>query len=190
MENNKSMKKALKMALLLVTSLLIGYVSAESYTELFMYGTNITIIQSKVYFVPGSDTNTISSAGIEGNGTTVTFDQIQIKPGEVLIYEEAVNITNKAGASKTITLSLDSISGAFTTNNFEYINVSVIATNGSTMGNVIHIVPPGGSGSNTTTTGPIIMPNDAEWAIKWVIKAANTATVNDSINVTIEVKVE
>jgi len=98
MENNKSMKKALKMALLLVTSLLIGYVSAASYTELFMSG-NISIIQSKVYFVSGSDTNTISSTGIQGNGTTVTFDQIQIMPGEVLIYEEAVNITNKAGAS-------------------------------------------------------------------------------------------
>ena len=189
MENNKSMKKALKMALLLVTSLLIGYVSAASYTELFMSG-NISIIQSKVYFVSGSDTNTISSTGIQGNGTTVTFDQIQIMPGEVLIYEEAVNITNKAGASKTITLSLDSISGAFTTDNFEYINVSVIATNGSTMGNVIHIVPPGSTDSNTTTTGPITMPNNAEWAIKWVIKAANTATVNDSIDVTIEVKVE
>ena len=189
MENNKSMKKALKMALLLVTSLLIGYVSAASYTELFMSG-NITIIQSKVYFVPGSDTNTISSTGIQGNGTTVTFDQIQITPGEVLIYEEAVNITNKAGASKTITLSLDSISGAFTTDNFEYINVSVIATNGSTMGNVIHIVPPGSTDSNTTTTGPITMPNNAEWAIKWVIKAANTATVNDSISVTIKVRVE
>ena len=190
MEGNRSTRKILKMTLLLITSLLIGYVSAASYTELFMYGTPITIIGSKVYFVDGSNTTTISSAGIQGNGTTITFDQIEITPGETLIYEEAVNITNKAGVSKTLNLSLDSISGDFTTNNFEYINVSVIATNGTTMGNIIHIVPPGSSDTNTTSTGPITMPSNVEWSIKWVIKAANTATINDSISVTIKVRVE
>ena len=185
MKENKKAIKMLKVMFLLATSMLIGYVSASAYSELFIYGPTINIGLASVYFTEGSDTSTLSGE-ISSTNTTVNFGAISIEPGQTLTYNEAVNITNQAGTTKMINLSLYELTGQFSAN-FEYIEVSVVATNGTTVGNAINITS---SGSNVTSTGLISMPNGAEWAIKLVVKAKATATPSASVSIKLKVRVE
>ncbi|MCD6431763.1 hypothetical protein J7L33_03555 [Candidatus Bathyarchaeota archaeon] len=181
-------RKIIKFAMLLLTSMLISFASVAAYTELFMHGNTITIGTASVSFTQGDDTTTMGgSDAINDQGTEVTFDQIpNIEPGEVRTYNEAVNITNGAGSTKTINISLYSLSGNWS-QNFDYINITVIAKNGTAVGNTIKIVS---SGSNVTSTGDISMPPGEEWAIKWVIKAKTTATNGQSITIVFKVEVD
>jgi len=181
-------KKSLKILALLITSLLISFASAETYTELFMHATPISIGSPGVYFVAGANTTAMGGGdAINSQGTEVTFDTITaVKPGEVRTYEKAVNITNNAGAAKTLNMSLDSLTGMFS-NNFEYINITIVASNGTALGQTIKILP--SPGTNITSTGNINIVDSATYTIKWVIKAKTTATSGQSINVTLRVKV-
>jgi len=179
-------KKTLKFVTLLITSLLISLVSAASYSELFMYATPISIGTAKVQFTDGANTTSISSAGITGGGTEVTFDNITIEPGETRTYEQAVNITNNAASPKTINISFVSLTGQWITN-FDYINVTMFSPTGTQKGNSIEIVS---SGENVTETGGQSIPDGEIWTIRWIIKAKQGAAVTESISITFKVKVE
>ena len=182
---NINYKKSLKLIALLITSLLISFASAQSYSELFMYGTDITIGTADVKFVAGGNTTTMGS--INSQGTEVTFDVIpDIKPGEVRTYVQAVNITNNAASPKTINISFVSLTEPWSTN-FDYINVTMIDASGTQKGNSIEIVS---SGTNVTETTGQSLPNGEIWTIKWIIKAKQSATVTESISITFKVKVE
>jgi len=179
-------KKIAKIVTLLITSLLIGFASAQTYSELFMHGTPITIGTAGVKFTNGNDTLTISTGGINSMGTEVTFDNITaIEPGEARTYVQAVNITNTAGATKTINISLYSLTGKLSAN-FEYLNITLLDGTGAAKGDNITL---SGSGNATETQGQQI-PNNGVWSVRWIIKAKTTATESDSISVTLRVKVE
>lgn len=181
-------KKSLKFVTLLLSSLLIGFASAAAYSELFMKGMPITIEAASVKFVSGDDTETLGgSDAINTAGTEVTFDLITIKQGETLTYDEAVNITNQAGSAKSITITLDSLTGDFQSN-FDFINITIIASNGSSLGSIK--VFPVGEGENSTTLGPLTMLDQETWAVQWSLKADADATTNESINIVLKVKVE
>ena len=184
---NKNYKKPLKFLILLLTSLLISFVSAQSYSELFMHGTPITIGSAGVQFVSGANTTAMGNTdAINAAGTEVTFDEISIEPGETLTYDQAVNISNTAGSTKTLNMSLSSLTGNFSTN-FNYINITIFNGTGSAMGNDIEIVS---SGTNVTYTGAIQIADNAEYTVRWIINAKTTATDSESINITFKVKVE
>lgn len=185
MEINR--KKSLKIIALLVTSLLISFASAETYTELFMSATPISVGTAGVYFVSGSNTTAMGGGdAINTAGTVATFDSIAaIKPGEVRTYEEAVKVTNNAGSTKTLEMTLDSLTGMFS-NNFDEINMTLLAANGTALGQTIKILP---SGSNVTTTGNVLIADGATYTIRWVINAKLAATTGQSINVVLKVKV-
>ena len=181
-------KKTLKLITLLITSLLISFVSAQTYSELFMHATPITIGTAKVTFENGTDTVTLGGPdAINTAGTEVTFDSIpSIEPGQTVTYDQAVNITNGAGPTKTLNMSFYSLTGDFSTN-FEYINVTIIAANGTSLGSSIEIVS---SGTNVTSTGNIPMAGGETWTVRWIIDVKTGATEGQSINVTLKVKVE
>ena len=186
---NTNYKKAIKLMALLLTSLLIGFVSAQTYTELFMYGNNITIGTAEVKFIAGANTTTMGgSDAINTAGTTVTFDQIpNIKPNAETTYEQAVNITNGGSAAKNITLTLESTTGNFSTN-FDYLNITIIAANGTELGNDIQLVS---SGTNVTTSGTISsITNGETWTVRWIINTKADAVNGESFSVTLKVKVE
>ena len=186
---NTNYKKAIKLMALLLTSLLIGFVSAQTYTELFMYGNNITIGTAGVKFVAGANTTTMGGGNaINAAGTTVTFGQIpNIEPSQTVTYDQAVNITNGGSAAKNITLTLDSITGNFSTN-FDYLNITIIAANGTALGNSVELVS---SGTNVTTSGVISsITNGETWTVRWIMNTKASATIGESISVTLKVKVE
>ena len=180
-------KKSLKFVILLLTSLLIGFASVSAYNEMFMYASPISIGIAGVQFTSGTNTTSISSQGPTSGGTVITFDTITaIQPGETRTYEQAVNITNSAGSTKTINISLVSLTGLFSAN-FEYINITMFDASGTQKGNSIEIVS---SGLNVTETGGQQIANNAVWRIRWIIKAKNEATNGAQIYVTFKVKVE
>ncbi|MGB9671520.1 MAG: hypothetical protein ACPLZY_00055 [Candidatus Norongarragalinales archaeon] len=182
--SNLNNRKAIKFAILLLTSALISFASVAAYTEMFMTAT-IGIGTASVHFVNGNNTTAIGS--INTQGTEVTFNNIpNLEPGEIRTYNEAVNITNGAGSTKAINISLYSLTGNWS-NNFDYVNLTVIAANGTALGTTITILS---SGENVTSTGDISMLNGEIWAIKLVIKAKTDATQGQSITVVFKVEVE
>jgi hypothetical protein len=186
---NAKYKKTLKIVTLLISAIIIGTVSAASYSELFMYGTNITIGSASVIFTAGSDTSEVTGGtGILSPYTTVTFDNMTgIEPGETRTYNEAVNITNSAGVAKNVGIDLDgSLTGEFS-DNFDYIYISMIDAANTTKGTQIELVP---TGSNVTSTGSVSMSNGEVWAVKWVIKAKIDATDGQTVSLTLKVTVQ
>jgi len=179
---NINYKKSLKLITLLLSSLLIAFVSAQTFSELYMRATPITVSSADVVFTGGGDTATIGQ--IYYGGTEVNFTGMQVKQGETQTYQEAVNITNNASLAKNITLTVISTSGNLTA--FNYVNVSVIDENGDLKGQSIYI----STGSNTTTTGKIAMDNGKEWAVRWEISAATHAEAGTELYVTIKLTVE
>lgn len=183
---NAKYKKSLKIVTLLISAIIIATVSAASYSELFMYGTDIEIKAATVYFSEGGNTTLLCSTALPAAATEVDFDQVpDIEAGSTVIYEEAVNITNGAGASKDVTIDLDSLTGYFDTN-FDYVNITMINANNVTQGNNIEIVS---IGSNVTTTGPATMSDGDIWAVRWIIKAKTDATPTESFSITLKVTV-
>jgi hypothetical protein len=184
---NAKYKKSLKIVTLLITSIIIATVSAASYSELFMYGSPITVASASVSFTDGDNTTDVSSVGISSAGTEITFNTMSIEPGETVTYEEAVNITNGAGDSKTITMDVDlnSVTGYFDTN-FDYVNITMIDAGGNPKGASIEIVS---TGTNVTTTGGQAMADTEVWAVKWIIAAKNDATPAQAFSITLKVTV-
>jgi len=186
--NTLKNKKSLKIVTLLVSSLIIATVAADSYSELFMHGSSITIGTASVTFTNGGNTTSLSSAGISSAGTEVTFNTIPaIEPGATVTYEEAVNITNGATASKDVTIDLYSLTGDFDSN-FDYINITMIGDNSTAQGNSIEIVS-SASGSNVTSTGAAPMAVGDVWAVRWIIKAKTDATPAESFSISLKVTV-
>jgi hypothetical protein len=186
---NAKYKKTLKIVTLIITSLIIATVSAASYSELFMYGTDITIGSAGVIFTAGSDTSEVTGGtGIVSPYTTVTFDNMtNIQPGETRTYSEAVNITNSAGVTKDVSIDLDgSLSGAFS-DNFDYIYISMVNGTGTTQGTQIQLLP---TGSNVTSTGSVSMSDGEVWSVSWIIKAKIDATDGQAVSLTLKVTVQ
>jgi hypothetical protein len=179
-------KKSLKIVTLLACSIIIATVAADSYSELFMHGSGIAVGSASVYFTAGGNTTLLSSAGISSAGTEITFNTIPaIEPGATVTYEEAVNITNAAGASKEVTIDLYSLTGDFDTN-FDYVNITMIGDNSAAQGNSIETVS---TGSNVTITGAATMADGDVWAVKWIIKAKTDATPLESFSISLKVTV-
>jgi hypothetical protein len=183
---NAKYKKSLKIVTLLITAIIIATEAAYAYSELFMYGSGITITDTRVTLVDGSDTLTISTNGVENSGTTVDFDKITIAVDELLTYDEAVNIQNTAGSAKDLDLTVTGLTGEFSTN-FDYIYIQVFDETPTEAGAQIQMLP---SGSNVTTTGTISIPNGETWTVQWTIKASVGATATESIDMTVQLTVQ
>lgn len=186
--NSIKSKKSLKIVILLATSLIIATVSAATYSELYIYGTSIGIASAAVQFTAGDDTATLGGGdAINSAGTTVTFDSFpDVEPGATVTYPEAVNLTNSAGATKTITVTVDSITGDFATN-FDYLYIQMVAANGTSVGTRIEEVS---TGSNVTSTGATMMLDTEVWAFSWELKAKSDAAPGESFVITLKVLVE
>jgi hypothetical protein len=184
--NSIKSKKSLKIVTLLITSMFIATAAVHAYSELFMYGSGITITDSRVAFVAGADTSTISSVGVEDSGTTVTFDTITIAVDELLTYDDAISIQNTAGSAKDIDLTVTGLTGHFSVN-FEYVYIAMFNPSVVQQGAQIQMVA---SGSNVTTTGSVSIPNGETWTVQWIIKASVDATADESIDITVQLTVQ
>jgi hypothetical protein len=181
---NAKYKKILKIVSLLITSIFIATVAAETYSELFMHGSSITITDNRVILEAGTDTPDISSAGVVNDGTEVTFNNIEVAKGSTVTYNEAVKITNNAGEDRSVAIDVTTFDSAYWSDDFDHIYITMYS--GTTqMGDQIRYVA---TGSNVTSTGtPVTIPDGATWTVQWEIEAKVAASASHTVSLTARV---
>jgi hypothetical protein len=180
---NAKYKKSLKIAILLISSLLIAGVSASTYYTMFMNADVGVSSGNLVVFSPGTDWG--SSTMGDGNQTCTLA--LSGGNGTIATYTDPVIINNTDTSNGyTINLQLITWDGNAETE-LNYINVTVYndATAGTQEGNTIYLVP-GGSGQ-VETTGDLTLPASGEWRVEWTIYWKSTAT---SETVTVNLKLD
>jgi len=179
--NSLKNKKSLKIAALLVSSLLIAGVSASTYYTMLMT-TNVSVSgQNLVMFSPGADWG---SSTMGDNNQTCTL-ALSGAAGSIATYPSPVVINNTDTSNGyTVNLQLDSWDGDAETE-LNYINVTVYndVSAGTQQGDTIYLVP-GGSGQ-VETTGDLTLPASGTWRVEWTIYWKATAT---SETVTVNLK--
>ena len=179
-----SYKKIVKLATLIISSLLIATVSASTYLTMYMKATPITIQASDVRFISGGDTDS-AGGSINPAGTEVVFSSMSVAPNATKTYSEAVNITNTGGSSHSITLEVDSVTGNLT--GFKYINITVYNDAGTKQGQSIRISP---TLQNVTSTTQLTIGAGKVWSVEWIIASIDSgAQLDEVVNIILKMTV-
>lgn len=174
-------KKAIKIAVLLATSLLIAGVSAATYYTMFINAT-VGFGDNLVTFNPGADWG--SSTMVEGNQSVSLA--VNGDKGAITIVGDPLRIINGDSVAHSLNLVLDSWDGDSNTH-LNYIDITIYnsVNGGSAQGTTIHLLP--GSG-DVTETGSVSIPAGATWRVQWTIyfddQATSTVAVHLKLNVT------
>jgi len=177
-------KKSLKLAVLLISSLLIAGVSASTYYTMLM-NANVSVTGgNKVVFSPGTDWG--SSTMGDGNQTCTLA--LSGGNGTIATYPDPVTINNTDSVQHTINLKLDSWDGDSQTQ-LNYINVTMYddVSGGTQQGYTIYLVP--SPGTSVTETGSQTILAGGEWRVEWIIYWKSTAS-SPTDTVTVNLKLE
>lgn len=174
-------KKALRMVLLLLSTILIGSVSAAVYYQL-SNRTLVTVAKPLVTFcitgcTGGTDPADSTAAGavLGTNNTYVRLPSVKAYPNATGVYERVVGIQNTDTAAHNIKLRSSSISG--TSTSFSTINISIVNTADANQGGTITYT---GGASWTTTGSPttnVSLPNGVTWFLRIESKATASNTL-------------
>lgn len=178
-------KKALRLGVLLLSTLLVSTASALVYYSI-QVRTTATTSAAAVKFVTGGDT----PAGYFIN-TPGTYASISVKsyPNATLTYDKALNVSNTDTAAHSIRIRSVSISGGSTSysNATSKIEFTLIALSGSSQGVITYT----GGASWTTTGSPttyVSIPASTEWTLKIVLVA--NASASTGVVTTIDIAVD
>jgi len=122
---NVKYKKCMKIVTLLITALIIGSVSAATYTYMYIDG-SITVGTQKLVWIAGSD----APGDISVAGGTVTMD-LDVQPGVNQNFTEALFLKNQDSASHNLTITVTTaLSGSYfdIANAFIYENATTPGT--------------------------------------------------------------
>lgn len=181
----KKLNKPLKMALLLISSLIITTASAATLTTLTMKS-KITI-SALVHFSTGADTP--SGSTVQNSYCSL---QLSCYPNATTTYEEAVNVTNSDNVAHNIRLRHVSISGNGTADvsNFTSITFYLVDASGSVQGNITYTTSGNYWYVSPTQTDYFSIPATTDWTIKVVIVTAADAQTAVSCNIEIALDVQ
>jgi hypothetical protein len=182
-------KKVLKLATLLISSLLIATVSADVFKSMFMEATPIGVAgANKVEFWVGTDFPTNGTdIEITDARQKVKFTGMEGSPGSATNYSDPVKINNTdTVASHQIELKLNSWDAGATLPLY-YINITLFDDTNAKNGTTIHLVP-GGSGQ-VESTGDVTMDASDVWRTEWIIYWKGTAA-SETVNVYLELIVK
>jgi len=179
-----NIKKVIKLVILMISSVLIASVSADTYYSMFM-DANIGVSgANKIYFTSGTDWTAGSTMG-DGN-QTVTLD-LDGQNGTATIISDPVRIYNNDTSAHSINLILLSWDGD-SQSQLNYINITLYnayPTGGTAQGNTIYLVPGAG---DVTQTGSVSIPSGATWRVEWVIYWKSTATT-ETVSVSLKLEI-
>ena len=192
-------KKSLRIGVLILSTLLIGTVSATVYYSL-QTRTNATTSSAVVKLISGTDS---TSAGASIN-TVGTYASLAIKtyPNATVTYQQALNISNTDSIIHKVRLNSQSVSGGqgSYSNSTSNIQFSIVALNGTAYGPVTYKGANGGSPWTTTcTTGScatstttvyIVVPASTKFAIQVVATADATAVASVTTTIVINIDVQ
>lgn len=185
-----SSKKAVKLFILLLTSLLIAGVGAAVYYSMSMVPT-VTISQAAVTFTAGDDSTEAGfSAGT--NNTYCALTGLKAYPNVTLTYDQAVNLTNNEAATHDVQLSHVSITpgdGNDDVGNFTSITFRLIDDSGTEQASFAYTTT-GNNWNEPSDTGYFTM--SAGPGLDWTIKVETVAVAGawDGIDVAIVIGVD
>jgi len=172
--------KSLKMALLLVSSLLIASVSAAVYNSLTLKS-QISIQTQPVQFTNGADTPSGSTVN-----PTYCVLSLSCYPNSTTTYEKAVNITNTDTSPHDIRLRHVSISpnGTSDVGNFTSITFYLLDASGNQQASMTYTTSNNTWSVSPSETSYVSIPGgNTNWTIKVVIVTSENAQANISCNV-------
>ena len=185
-------KKSAKFLTLLLTSMLIASVSAGMYLSLTMTST-VQVYKSNVYFVVGYDNDTKGLlVTLDSTNTTATLTGLRAYPNATFTYTDPVRVRNNASAGTysqlRLTPKVDPI-----TNPADFVYVKFLLNASSTDDRWLNYTSNGVSWSSPT--GPTSWTSTGinggeEWPIVVCTMANATATVNNSVTISIAVDVD
>ena len=172
-------KKVLKLATLLISSLLIATVSAATY-NMFMNAT-VGVEATELSFAANEPDFTTCGGTLSDSDQKVTFSTMNGKPGVEAIYTP-VDISNGVGAAHNIELVLDTWTGAAQTNLY---SITITMYNGGAQQGVsIVLYPDSESGTTVTTSGSVCIAISETWQVEWKVHWKGTASVGvDTVDV-------
>ena len=180
-------KKPLKLLLLLLTSLIISTASAAIYYSLTMEP-DVTVAGLTIKFTDGDDTTAGSTVYDAWCGLA-----LKSYPNATLTYDQAVNITNDDSSNghsmRLRHVSITPDGSAYVGGNFTYINMTIIAANGTEVVSFDY-TNDGTDWSPPSTTSYYYMQADEEWAVKVETLSPAGATVDTVCNIEIAVDVQ
>lgn len=177
-------KKIIKLATLLITSLLITTVSASVYYSLTMSST-VSVATTDVYFVLGADNGT-AGVTLNSDNTTATLSALKAYPNATTTYTDPLRVRNNA-TSGTTNIRLRPVSLSGSANHFVFINFTL--NDGTNVKASLNYTSDGSSWTIPSTTGWISIPASTEWYITIETKAKEGAT-SSSVSIVIAVDVE
>jgi len=180
-----NIKKILKMAVLLISSLLIGTVSASIYYSLSISGTLTTSVT--VCFDQGNDW---PSGSTMGTGNTSVTLSLKAYPNTTLTYEKAVNVSNTQSGTPLVRLRHISITnGTADVANFTFLKIVLLDDTGTQKGYLNYTVSGNYFILSESTTYQQMDANE-EWTIRIETKAEADATAGINVNLQIAVDVQ
>lgn len=172
---NVNYKKLLKLATLLISSLLIATVSAATY-NMFM-SASVGVGATGMSFVASEPDFTDCGGAITDNYQKVTFSSMNGIAGQEAIYRP-VDISNTDVGGHNIELVLDTWTGDGEANLYS-ITISMYDSTENQKGDSIVLLPGGGSVTTSGSVNIAVETWQVEWEVYWKGTAvAETVEVN------------
>jgi flagellar hook protein FlgE len=176
-------KKSLKLVTLLVTAVLIATASAEVYNYLnFTAGVGVEGLNLNW------DDDSIDS-GLSANiqGVLCTLTGLKGPAGGTRTYSTAINLTSTAATTFDIEVVSVTTAGGSGTTVLTSIAVRIYDDSGgpSTLKGTLNVFSGGSAG--TTPVTDLTMTGADSWRLEWDITWSASATVSDSVTVTLKV---
>jgi hypothetical protein len=180
-------KKPLKLLVIMLSWLIVASASAAVYYSLTMEP-SVTVTGFTIEFSNGDDTTADSTVYDAWCGLG-----LRSYPNATLTYDQAVNITNTDGANGH-SFQLDHVSitpdgSAYVGGNFTYINMTVVAGNGTELASFDY-TNDGTNWSPPSATSYLYMQASEEWTIKVVTLSPAGATEGTVCDIMISVNVQ
>jgi hypothetical protein len=180
--NSIKSKKSLKIISLLISALFIATVSAEVYNYL-----NFTAGVGVEGLTLNWDDDSIDS-GLSANiqGVLCTLTGLKGPAGGTRTYTTAINLTSTAATTFDIEVVSVTTAGGSGTAVLTSMTVRIYdESGGDTLKGTLNVFSGGTAG--TTPVTDLSMTEADSWRLEWDIVWASTATVSDSVTVTLKV---
>jgi hypothetical protein len=178
-------KKSLKIAALLIASLIIATVSANVYYSLSVTST-ISVASTDVYFMPGTDSTSAGASMGSADNTTITFTNLKAYPGITTTYSQAAIVRNNASsASYQIRMRPVSLTGAAT--NFVFVNFTLVE--GTTTKASLNYTSDISSWTIPSETSFTSISANTNWSLVVETRAV-TGAASDSVEIVLTIDVQ
>lgn len=174
-----NIKKSLKLATLLISSLIIAIASASVVNQMYMYATPISVEGLTLKWVLGGDA---TSAGTSIDAATCTMNNMKGPAGQLRTYEDPVRLNNTGATTVTFNITIQELTGS--TGQLDLLVVRIYnVTNDASIQNLT-------IWDGTTQGGPwtgLQIPPLHEWRFQWEITWKETATAGtDTLTVKLQ----